>query len=102
MPIMKESGIEWIGLIPNDWEVLRVKDGFTQKKSKAHQEEPVVLSLARSGVKIRDMSSAEGQFAASYYDYNPVAVDDMLINPMDLISGDNCSLSKVEGVISPA
>ena len=26
----------------------------------------------------------------------------MLINPMDLISGDNCSLSKVEGVISPA
>jgi type I restriction enzyme S subunit len=58
--------------------------------------------LARSGVKIRDMSNTEGQFASSYYDYNPVAIDDMLINPMDLISGDNCSLSKVEGVISPA
>lgn len=99
---MKNSNVEWIGEIPSDWEVLRVKDGFTQKKAKAHQEDPVVLTLARSGVKIRDMSNAEGQFASSYYDYNPVIIDDMLINPMDLISGDNCSLSKVEGVISPA
>ena len=82
--------------------LLRVKDGFFQKKSKALQEDPVVLTLARSGVKIRDMSNAEGQFAASYYEYNPVTIDDMLLNPMDLISGDNCSLSKVEGVISPA
>ena len=100
--IMKDSGVEWLGNIPCDWKVLRVKDGFSQKKSKAHQEDPVVLTLARSGVKIRNMDNAEGQFAASYYDYNPVSVDDMLINPMDLISGDNCSLSKVEGVISPA
>lgn len=102
MTTMKNSNVEWIGEIPSDWEVLRVKDGFTQKKAKAHQEDPVVLTLARSGVKIRDMSNAEGQFASSYYDYNPVTIDDMLINPMDLISGDNCSLSKVEGVISPA
>lgn len=99
---MKPSGIKWIGDIPFDWKVLRVKDGFVQKKSKAFQIDPVVLTLARSGVKIRDMSNAEGQFAASYYEYNPVDIDDMLINPMDLISGDNCSLSKVEGVISPA
>lgn len=100
--ITKPSGIKWIGDIPSNWQVLRVKDGFFQKKSKALQEDPVVLTLARSGVKIRDMSNAEGQFAASYYEYNPVTIDDMLLNPMDLISGDNCSLSKVEGVISPA
>lgn len=99
---MKDSGIRWIRDIPDNWKVLRVKDGFIQKKTKAHEENPVVLSLARSGVKVRNMDNAEGQFASSYYDYNPVAVNDMLINPMDLISGDNCSLSKLEGVISPA
>ena len=99
---MKDSGIEWVGWIPEDWDLMRVKDGFFQKKAQAHIEDPVVLSLARSGVKIRDMESAEGQFASSYYNYNPVDIDDMLINPMDLISGDNCSLSKVQGVISPA
>lgn len=99
---MKESGIEWIGEIPEDWKILRVKDGFTVKKAKAYQKEPIVLTLARSGVKVRDMTNADGQFAVSYFEYNPVSVNDMLINPMDLISGDNCSLSKVEGVISPA
>lgn len=33
---MKDSKIEWIGLIPDDWTVLRVKDGFIRKKSEAH------------------------------------------------------------------
>ena len=99
---MKDSGVKWIGEIPEKWEMYRVKDGFIQKKSKAFQEEPVVLSLARSGIKIRDISSNDGQLAASYFEYNPVDIDDVLLNPMDLISGANCNISKVEGVISPA
>ena len=99
---MKNSNIAWIKEIPYNWNILHVKDGFNIKKSKAQQTNPVVLTLARSGVKIRDMTNGEGQFATSYFDYNPVSIDDMLLNPMDLISGDNCSLSKVSGVISPA
>lgn len=66
------------------------------------QDDPVVLSLARSGVRVRDISNNEGQIAESYYNYNPVDIDDLLINPMDLYSGANCSISKVQGVISPA
>ena len=66
------------------------------------QENPTVLSLTRSGVKERDISNNEGQLAESYYNYNPVDIDDLLINPMDLYSGANCSISKVKGVISPA
>ena len=66
------------------------------------QNNPVVLSLARSGVKVRDISNNEGQIAESYFNYNPVDVDDILLNPMDLYSGANCSISKVKGVISPA
>lgn len=99
---MKDSGIEWIGEIPEDWSISKVKHCFTRKNSKAKQDDPVVLSLARSGVKIRDISTNEGQLAESYYDYNPVRVGDLLLNPMDLYSGANCSYSDVEGVISPA
>ena len=99
---MKDSGIEWIGEIPEDWEVAKVKDAFIRKNVKANQENPVVLSLARSGIKIRDISNNEGQLAADYTNYNPVDIDDLLLNPMDLISGDNCNISKVVGVISPA
>lgn len=99
---MKDSKIKWINDIPSNWNVNRVKDWFFQKKSKALQKDPVVLSLARSWVKVRDISSNEWQLAESYYEYNPVEPDDLLLNPMDLVSWDNCSLSKVSWVISPA
>ena len=99
---MKDSGIEWIGEIPVDWSMKRVKQIFTRKNEKAMQENPTILSLARDGVKVRDISNNEGQIAESYYNYNPVEKGDLLLNPMDLYSGANCSISKVQGVISPA
>ena len=102
MKKMKYSGVEWIGEIPEDWRIVKVKQAFVRKNEKAQQENPVVLSLARSGVRVRDVSTNEGQVAESYYNYNPVSVGDLLLNPMDLYSGANCSLSEVEGVISPA
>lgn len=99
---MKNSGIEWIGVIPEDWKLGRVKHGFIRKKQEAHQDNPVILSLARAGVHVRDISNNEGQIAESYYNYNVVSPGDLLLNPMDLYSGANCSISKVGGVISPA
>ena len=99
---MKDSGIPWIGEIPVEWELSKVKYCFVRKNSKAEQENPVILSLARAGVKVRDISTNEGQLAESYFNYNPVEIDDLLLNPMDLYSGANCSISKVKGVISPA
>ena len=99
---MKNSGVPWIGMIPDSWSVGRVKDGFVRKKQEAHQDNPTILSLARAGVRVRDMSNNEGKIAESYYNYNIVSKGDLLINPMDLYSGANCSVSHVEGVISPA
>ena len=99
---MKDSGFSWIGQIPCEWSMKRVKHAFYRKNEKAMQDNPIVLSLARSGVRERDISNNEGQIAESYYNYNPVDIDDLLINPMDLYSGANCSISKVTGVISPA
>lgn len=99
---MKDSGIEWIGKIPSNWNLSKVKYKFYRKKDKACIENPTVLSLARSGVRIRDITTNEGQLAESYYEYNPVNIGDLLLNPMDLYSGANCSYSEVEGVISPA
>lgn len=88
--------------IPEKWKVGRVKDIFYISKDKAHQKDPVILSLARDGIKVRDISNNEGQIAESYENYNPVKPGDLLLNPMDLYSGANCNMSLVEGVISPA
>ena len=59
---LKDSGIEWIGKIPENWQVVRVKNIFYRKNEKAKLENPTVLSLARSGVKVRDISNNEGQY----------------------------------------
>ena len=99
---LKDTAIPWIGSIPEEWNVEKVKQHFFLKKTKAQQENPVILSLARSGIKVRDISSNEGQIAESYFNYNPVEPGDLLLNPMDLVSGANCNVSKVTGVISPA
>ena len=98
----KNSGIEWIGEIPVDWRIGQVKHCFTRKNSKSLDDNPIVLSLTRAGVKVRDISTNEGQLAESYFGYNPVEPYDLLLNPMDLYSGANCSISYVKGVISPA
>ena len=99
---MKYSGVEWIGEIPDNWKIRKVKHCFYISKEHAHEEKSTILSLARTGVKIRDISNNEGQLAASYENYNPVQPGDLLLNPMDLYSGANCSLSEISGVISPS
>ena len=99
---MKNSNIHWIGVIPDNWGIRKVKQCFYISKEQAHKENPIILSLARSGVKIRDISTNEGQLAVSYDNYNPVQIGDILLNPMDLYSGANCNMSEIEGVISPA
>lgn len=100
--VLVDSGIKWIGSLPNTWGITSVNKIFYRRKEVNDVENPTVLSLARDGVKIRDISTNEGQLAESYDNYHKVYKDDLMINPMDLISGANCSLSEVEGVISPA
>lgn len=99
---IKDSGIKWIGTIPETWGVGKVKNAFIRKNEKANIINPTVLSLARKGIKVRNIENNEGQLAADYSKYNPVTKGDILLNPMDLVSGANCNISKIEGVISPA
>lgn len=102
MNSMINTNIPWLPEINSSWEVGRVKDAFYISKELSSKENPTILSLARSSVKIRDISNNEGQIAASYENYNFVKKGDLLLNPMDLYSGANCNVSYVEGVISPA
>lgn len=99
---MIKTGIQWLPEIKDSWEVTKIKRLFNLAKEKANNENPTVLSLARSGIKVRNIDNNEGQLAASYTDYNPVQKGDLLLNSMDLYSGANCNVSEVEGVISPA
>ena len=100
---MINTGIDWIGCIPDDWQLVRVKHIFNISKNLSQEGEPEkVLKLARAGIVEKDVTKNEGQMAASYIGYNIVRKNDLLLNPMDLVSGANCNVSELDGVISPA
>ena len=63
---MKDSGIEWLGRIPNDWCTIRVKYAFRIKKEIAGELGHTVLSVTQRGIKPKDMSE-KGQFSLDYH-----------------------------------
>ena len=100
---MKETGVPWLPEIAEDFSLGYVKQYFYVSKDLSDEGEPErVLKLARAGIVEKDVTTNEGQMAASYSCYNKVQVGDLLLNPMDLYSGANCNVSELNGVISPA
>ncbi len=97
----KPSGIEWLGEIPQHWEVRRLKYLFYISKEESRDEFPNVLSLTQNGIIERDITTNKGQLAQNYIGYNIVKRGDIILNPMDLSSG-YVAKSTFEGVISQA
>ncbi len=98
--VMKDSGIEWIGQIPENWQIDHIKQHFTIKKRIAGKEGYAVLSITQQGIKEKDISSNEGQMAQSYANYQFVYPGDFAMNHMDLLTG-YVDISKQFGVTSP-
>ena len=97
---MKDSGIEWIGDIPEHWETTKFKALFQIKKSIAGALGYDVLSVTQQGLRVKDLSKNEGQVAQDYSKYQLVDIDDFVMNHMDLLTG-YIDCAKVSGVTSP-
>lgn len=97
---MKDSGVEWIGEIPEHWDVNKIKFKFDIRKVIQPTENPTVLSLTQHGLKIKDLKDFSGQHAESYDKYQKVEFKDYVMNGMDLLTG-YVDCSPFEGVTSP-
>lgn len=97
---MKHSGVEWIGNMPETWKTAKFKNLFQIKKEIAGRLGYDILSVTQKGLKIKDITKNEGQLAQDYSKYQLVAVDDFVMNHMDLLTG-FVDLSAFEGVTSP-
>lgn len=83
---MKDSGVEWIGDIPESWEVATVKKAFTCHKVVAgdlHEEFPR-LTLAKAGILERSKYDGNGQSPADYSTYQIVPKGEFVFNLMGL------------------
>jgi type I restriction enzyme S subunit len=97
---MKDSGVDWIGDIPEHWEVKRLKSLVEVHKRISGDLDRDVLSVTQRGLKVKDLTSNEGQHAMDYSKYQLVSVGDFVLNHMDLVTG-YVGLANISGVTSP-
>ncbi len=97
---MKDSGIEWFGEIPEHWEVKKSKYIFEIIKRIAGETGYDVLSVTQQGLKVKNITSNEGQMSSDYSKYQFVYEGDFVMNHMDLLTG-WVDLSVFNGVTSP-
>lgn len=103
---MKDSGIEWIGEIPKDWEVHPVYAYFEEGKTKNYRmQEQNLLSLSYGKIIRKDINTNGGLLPASFNTYNVIEAGDIIIRPTDL-QNDKRSLRtglvKEQGIITSA
>ena len=102
---MKDSGIEWIGEIPEEWEVVRNKNIFNRKKEIIENEwkNTQLLSLTTKGIIKKDISILEGKLPESFSTYQFVNKGDLVLCLFDLdMSAVFNGYCQYDGMISPA
>ena len=101
---MKDSGIEWIGEIPEGWEVLAHKYIMHKEKSICeHYNGEDVISLTLNGVVKRDLENPSGKMPTTFDGYQFVDLNDLLLCLFDIDVTPRCvGLVKDYGVTSPA
>lgn len=97
---MKDSGVEWLGEVPQHWNLLRGKSLFKIRKRIAGRLGFEILSITQKGIKVKDTESGGGQLSMDYSKYQLVIPGDFAMNHMDLLTG-YVDISKYHGVTSP-
>lgn len=82
---MKDSGVEWIGEIPEDWEVKQLRTYFSRRINKnIHLQEKNLLSLSYGRIVRKNIDTKEGLLPESFDGYNIIENGDIVIRGTDL------------------
>lgn len=82
---MKDSGIEYVGAIPKDWDLVRLRAYFGERKNKNKDgNETNLLSLSYGRIIRKNIDKTDGLLPASFNTYNIVEKNDIIIRPTDL------------------
>lgn len=103
---LKDSGIEWIGKIPQHWEVCKLLKLFKDRKcpNKGNVENNV-LSLSYGNIKRRNIETNLGLLPESFESYNIIEPNNIVLRLTDLQNDHKslrCGLVKDRGIITSA
>lgn len=100
---MENSGIDWVGMIPNNWKTVRIKNVLNERSEKNSPiKSNVILSLMRDeGVILYDEKGDVGNRAKEDLSkYKLAFKEDIVMNSMNVIIG-SVNKSPYDGVVSP-
>lgn len=99
---MKDSGVEWIGQIPEGWKIQRLKTVCTVRGEK-NKPDAEVLSVYRElgVVKKSERTDNHNITSDDTSNYKYVLPNDLVVNKMKAWQG-SMGVSKYEGIVSPA
>lgn len=102
---MKDSGVEWLGKIPNHWMIRRIKNLFELRNEKNYEalEDVNLISLYtdKGVVQHSDLTETTGNKAVTAEGYKIVKEDDIVVNIILCWMG-SVGRSAYNGVTSPA
>lgn len=82
---MKDSGVEWIGQIPQEWKVVLLSSIFNEHKQKNTDLLcSNLLSLSYGKIIKKNISTADGLLPVSFEGYNIVNKNDIVLRLTDL------------------
>lgn len=103
---MKDSGIEWIGEIPQTWDVLKTKFCFRYKKEIAgiNSDKFDRLALTMQNVVKRAKDDSNGLQPEKFETYQILRRNELVFKLIDLqnVSTSRVGLSLYDGIVSPA
>lgn len=101
---MKDSGIGWIGEIPEHWEIKQLRNYLVFISKKGFPDETLLSVVREQGVIVRDIESQEQNhnfIPDDLSDYKLVRKGQFVINKMKSWQG-SYGVSAYDGIVSPA
>lgn len=94
---MKDSGIAWIGQIPEHWEVNKIRSHFKERRTKVSDKDYPALSVAREGI-VPQLDTAVKTDNGD--NRKLVLKNDFVVNSRSDRKG-SCGVSDYDGSVSP-
>ena len=104
-PTMKDSGVEWLGMIPEHWEILPNRALFSEVKERDCPDEEMLSVTIKKGVirqsELLESSSNKDSSNLDRSKYKVVRIGDIAYNKMRAWQG-AIGVSDYQGIVSPA
>ena len=98
---MKDSGVVWLGEVPEHWELMRGRFLYTKREEITQESDEVITAFRDGQVIQRNLRRADGFTLAEFeVGYQHVCIGDLVIHGMDAFAG-AIGVSESEGKCTP-